>query len=643
MAHSDWMDSTPVAAAACPAPMTRAALLALRAANALRAECPYIITDHVQNRLVAGTTITLHAVSANELSEQVEVNTTYDNEAWAGIYDLDRALVLELTDNRGNVAKGINGTEVANFDWGNTAYTGCRVEAATLTVTYGASAGINQLTVINSATLNLTGFTGVIRQCTVADQVSVNLSGANGSWLFNTWKNGGNFNAPGYSGGGTQQYNEFDAVSVNLNVMSGVAAIRNNEIAGGSITAQGAATFFLQSCNLQNMFIFRSATGGAFNVTLATSDVGGNINHTGAGALNMAGTRTAGFISLTGVGGLTANYCDHGPGCSISHGGLGVMSLTRTHLHGGGTIAADAGSNKAFTVNDCHLMSGSTMRIIGAVAGGAFAVTTTEIASGSYIYHRGAGVLSVTQSQMQGSSVIDVQAGNRSYSLSRLNMRAVSRVTMTGTGAFTDGISDIDMGGRGVLSISCSGAANSVSYCVITGLSAAISFTGTTGGQAVNRLKCMDGSITFANCTVNTGVALCEASDSGVISFNSVTSAKQNNYLQAKNGSTITINNSTGGGRNDYITTEAFASFVQSGTAASASRVDVAQGTVSHNGGTLQVCHKRLTGTLTTGNFNHSNIVHIMPSNRTLTAANTNRGEYVGLAPAAYAAGGILV
>ena len=94
--------------------MTRAALLTLRATGQLRTECPYIITDHVQNRLVAGTTITMRAVAANELSEQVEVNTTYDNEAWAGIYDIDRALVLELTDNRGNVAKGFNGTEVAS-------------------------------------------------------------------------------------------------------------------------------------------------------------------------------------------------------------------------------------------------------------------------------------------------------------------------------------------------------------------------------------------------------------------------------------------------------------------------------------------------------------------------------------------------
>lgn len=102
---------------------TRAELLALRNAGLLQPSCHYILTDHVQGRLVAGTTIELHAVAADEFSENVMVNTTYDNEAWRGIFDIDRGLVLELQDNRNNIARGINGTEVTNFDWGNTSYT----------------------------------------------------------------------------------------------------------------------------------------------------------------------------------------------------------------------------------------------------------------------------------------------------------------------------------------------------------------------------------------------------------------------------------------------------------------------------------------------------------------------------------------
>ena len=93
---------------------TRVNILNLRNSNGLVAGCHYIIIDHVQGRLVAGTEIQLHAISSNEFSENVSVNTTYDNEAWRGIYDIDRGLVLELQDNRNNIARGINGTEVTS-------------------------------------------------------------------------------------------------------------------------------------------------------------------------------------------------------------------------------------------------------------------------------------------------------------------------------------------------------------------------------------------------------------------------------------------------------------------------------------------------------------------------------------------------
>lgn len=88
---------------------TRAQLLALRASNSLDRGCSYLLTDHLQGRLVVGTTILLSAISINEFSENVSINTTYDNEGWRGIYDIDRSLVLELQDNRNNIARGFNG------------------------------------------------------------------------------------------------------------------------------------------------------------------------------------------------------------------------------------------------------------------------------------------------------------------------------------------------------------------------------------------------------------------------------------------------------------------------------------------------------------------------------------------------------
>lgn len=643
MAHSDWLDSN-AAATPCPAPMTRAALIALRNAGTLRPECHYTITDHVQNRLVAGTAITLHAVALNELSERVEVNTTYDNEAWSGIYDIDRAIVLELTDNRGNVAKGFNGTEVANFDWGNTAYTGCRVENATWTVTYGNIAQMQRVEVTNGASLNTTGFTGSMQDNRIHTATIVNFTNANGSWRYSEWWGGGGFNATGYTGGGDNYYNEFNVPNVNLVGLTGTATFRVNEIVGGSITAQGAQPFALQNANIQNQSIARTATGGAFNVNQFSCLEAGSISHTGSGAFSSSGTQNHGSITMSGTGDTVVNNCSLGQSCSILHLGNGPLSLTRTTLHGASSnVRVDAGSNKTVTVNDCTLRSGGIIRVIGAVAGGAFAVTTTRVESNSYLYHRGTGTLSITQSSLTGSSSIYVSSGTRSYSMARMEMRAASRANLTGTGAVTDSIQDIDMGERGSFNISCSGAANSIFYSVITGLSGAISLSGTTGAQRLNRIKCMDGSVAFTNCTANTGATLCEASDAGLIRFNGVATAKSSIYLQAKNGSAININNSTGGGSNSYISVTALGTFTQSGTAGSAQRIDIAQGTVSHNGGQLLYCHKRLTGTLTTGAFNHSNIVHIMPANRTLTSANTNRGEYVGLGNGAYAPTGQLI
>ena len=63
----------------CPAPMTRADLLTLRAASGLSTECVYTITDYNVGRLGAGTLIQLHATSASTLSENASVLTTYDN------------------------------------------------------------------------------------------------------------------------------------------------------------------------------------------------------------------------------------------------------------------------------------------------------------------------------------------------------------------------------------------------------------------------------------------------------------------------------------------------------------------------------------------------------------------------------------
>lgn len=151
----------------CPDPMTRADLLTLRSSGGLSKDCSYVITDHVQGRLVAGTTIRLVAVSNNELSNNVSVHTPYDNTAWSGLYDIDTGLVIELKDNLGNTVSGKDGTEVSSFDWGNPNITNSTIENSSLTLDIGSVAVINRLIVTNNSSLDLTGFTGQIIQTEV--------------------------------------------------------------------------------------------------------------------------------------------------------------------------------------------------------------------------------------------------------------------------------------------------------------------------------------------------------------------------------------------------------------------------------------------------------------------------------------------
>ncbi|AMD42761.1 hypothetical protein SEA_XKCD426_20 [Streptomyces phage Xkcd426] len=94
----------------CPEPMTRAELLALRAAGELDIQCHYIVTDGP----VIGTTgntsptrILMHAVSATELSTNVHVDTLFTPTAqvWPGGYDIDlgtQGSLFKLTDDFNN-------------------------------------------------------------------------------------------------------------------------------------------------------------------------------------------------------------------------------------------------------------------------------------------------------------------------------------------------------------------------------------------------------------------------------------------------------------------------------------------------------------------------------------------------------------
>ena len=641
--HSDWKDSNVVSGVSCPAPMTRAALLTLRNAGQLRVECPYTITDHVQNRLVAGTTIVLRAVAANELSEEVGVNTTYDNEAWAGLYDLDRGVVTELHDNRGNVAKGYYGTEVANFDWGNTAITGCTVDNATWTVNYGNPSQMSRITVERLGNLNTTGFNGSMTDNHIHTVATVNFTNANGTWYYNEWKNSGTFNATGYAGGQSSYYCEYDSCSVNISGVTGSLSFRNCEFQQASIAIAGGAIVTIGSSHLQNITIKRDAGGGPLSILQGEANDSGNVTHSGAGALTVNYTEINGTINLSGTGAANISACVVENSCGFYHNGNGVMNCTRTQLRSGSLIMTDAGSTKNITVNETEIESGGAARIVGAVGGAAFDVSHSRIASASFIYVRHTGGLQVTQSVLEGASGIDAQSGDRSYTMSRIGASEIGRMTLTGTGAVTDTFANIALRVRGQFVIACSGAANLITDSRVEGLSGVLQLLGTTGGQSITRVTVENGTLQYNNCPAKQSLIMAHVSDGSLLMFNGCTVARVHQYITLLTLGRMIDNNSLGAGDVTGIEVNNDGLYKRSGQAATATHVTVSVGAVDHNGGTLTNAYKRNAGILTTGLFNHTNIEDNDVTNITLTAANANKARYLGLGNAAYAPGGKLV
>lgn len=395
---------------------TRANLISLRNAGGLTVGCHYVLTDHVQGRLVAGTTITLHADSANEFSENVTVNTTYDNEGWRGIYDADRALVLELQDNRGNIARGINGTEVSNFDWGNTSYTNVVVDNATLTANIGNTAPKQNITVSETATLNLTGFIGNINNFEVKKSANVNFTNANGTWRLTRIWDGGSFNASGYTGGGDNYYNTiWGASNINISNTTQGVTLRQNDIQNSTITNSGVttagATFNLNNSKLQAATISRPATvNGSFTANNYVSQTGVTIHNTGT--MNLATCQNLGSTIQQGTdltASMTLNQCIIEQASNVTNQ-AGTMSMTYTNVKLA-TVNNVAGSLGTTTVNYTDV-TGSSQVIRQATATVGMTITYSKVENSSNIIQSGGATMTIARAIMLDNGLIQADAGS---------------------------------------------------------------------------------------------------------------------------------------------------------------------------------------------------------------------------------------
>lgn len=103
--------------------VTCAQLIALGNAGSVVVGQHYLVTDYNRGTVGAAQILT-HGVTANTVSWNVAVQTTFDDSAWAARWDPDTCRIVDMFDNRGNKVRSDNGDEIERFPWGNALVTG---------------------------------------------------------------------------------------------------------------------------------------------------------------------------------------------------------------------------------------------------------------------------------------------------------------------------------------------------------------------------------------------------------------------------------------------------------------------------------------------------------------------------------------
>lgn len=601
----------------CPAPMTRADLLTLRAASGLSTECVYTITDYNVGRLGAGTLIQLHATSASTLSENASVLTTYDNEAWSGTYDLDANRVTSLRDNRGNFCADNIGAVVSAFDWGNTAINNCTVENGTWTQTIGSVRPMNRVRVEDGGNLITAGMTaGTLTNVLVTSNATVNLTNANVSLNHFIAEQSCTVNATGYVAGSTWTNTTVRAGSI-LNASNTTTPLALTRV----VVEQGAsvnnANLLTGSTSLQDVTVSaatvtRNVGSGALTMTSTTIDGGGSVTHNSPGTMivNTSTVSASGNITASGTSTSVTVQQSFVIGGTVS-ASAGAINMTQSRVEGLGQVSKTAGA-ATISVLNC-IVSGSGSNLTQTTNGTANASFTTVVCmSGGFVLQTGAGVLNVSASEFHGSGRVNHQ-GARNLNVTRVTCSELGIITHNSATAGTDTVNDTQVTTRGQVTMTQTGA-NAVTFqwSRVSGISGTVNVTGTTGTVGLldmNRLTADNGTITLSSAGAS-NVQFVTSTGSSDVTISTPNAVKVRKCT-ASESAQLTVSGATGNVNNVRV---------WSG------------GSVNINGGSVNNLEKSFNSTLTTGAFTHSNIGHHTGTTKTLGAANTNRVDYMGLA-----------
>jgi hypothetical protein len=597
--------------------MTVTELRALRDAGSLDPQCHYVVTSFVQGTTLAGPNLVeLHAVSPSALALEAKVWTPYDDEAWAGLYDIDRGTegqLIELRDNLNNVVRDTTGTSaiLGTFPWGTPTWSENEFDSVTLTAP--ATARVVTGNRIANSTVDMTGWaTGSITTSKI-ESSSIVTTGATmtiaASHVQGTTLTGA------ATGSITVQQHSRLFLSALINDPGSLKAfnINDSDLRGVTLRGQGGsvtATVMVFASRLR-----RAAAGGSITslgdcgVSIQGSDIdfqftwtvdgpaGASLNVLGATVDGIIITRSAvaGRMDING-GYYTRTVFDHQGSGQINAQGAWTKS---------GTLRLEAGSSGNLSIQSGTLENG-TMVVTAA--------RSLSMGVGSYV----GGAATVTESGTTATAVASI--GDR---LDQSRIEGGAQVTFsTTTGANANQISrstvrGSSVGGEGVVTV-----------------------TGTTDGAVIDNCQILGGIVTINDAS--SGLSGQSAFTDNTISGGSTvtytggdSTAKQVRNNTVEGLSTLTLTGLTGSAGAGLADVFGMSVRGQSTLSVNGARVPgqpirdctVEQGSVLTipAGGCTQRCRVAGGATLNTGAFVHYDTEISLAGTKTLTAANSNR------------------
>lgn len=356
--------------------MTRAQALARRAAGTLRENCVVVITDGPTIGTTGNTSpteIELNPTSPTELGLTARVHQTFDNSAWAGLYDIDaggQGSIIQLTDSSGNTVKDIDvasQTVETQWPWHLGANLGVGffrdnyAEDSTFTGVADAATRFVQGNKFINTNMDWTGWTsgtmldneivgGLIHHITatgtwqrnVIRNSTANFTG-NSTLLESTLINGGNVSSTGTS-----------AVTINGSLIDS-ATVRNDS-SNGAITIQ-------QESEISGLASVINDAGSFKNLTITGSDVYGSFILRGQGgtvtkAISIASSKLGGIgggqtetMLFMGDSSANINICEISQNVNkISVDGLAALQWAHVKwLAGAGLTVGPLATNNQWT------------------------------------------------------------------------------------------------------------------------------------------------------------------------------------------------------------------------------------------------------------------------------------------------------